>query len=447
MLQPLQLQDVSDHFGKEIAELRDFLSKAGHPALDTPETLGGIAARLRTDRAYRRDLTSNIWVVIHEGGDQTTYSDLLGMLTLAAAGPHLAATADENDAHELLHFLMEARRSYDLVSHASNLPARPVESAVRRAPEPVFLRPVIPIHSVEVAEEDEVEVQDDSREIIWMAAAACLLVALLFGVWWHYKSLANHDAAAALALRSNAPAVQPSVSTFTEAPAVPIHRSSTPAAAARRYVAPSAPSTKPSPVTATARVAALPRANAQPNSAKNKVAAAQPPAPIVRPRLTTPAVRTPLTADEIAAENNPPPFHLLRRQPLSSSANGNNTLIAEPSPTSSPSVATNENNPSSTIHGGVVHPISLGAMASNVMYSPAPAYPTEASAAHVEGEVKLEAEVDSDGNVTSTRVISGPPLLREAATDALEHWRYRPYMYDGKPISMNALVVMDFKLP
>jgi TonB family protein len=81
------------------------------------------------------------------------------------------------------------------------------------------------------------------------------------------------------------------------------------------------------------------------------------------------------------------------------------------------------------------------------MYSPAPAYPTEASAAHVEGEVKLEAEVDSDGNVTSTRVISGPPLLREAATDALEHWRYRPYMYDGKPISMNALVVMDFKLP
>jgi TonB family protein len=89
----------------------------------------------------------------------------------------------------------------------------------------------------------------------------------------------------------------------------------------------------------------------------------------------------------------------------------------------------------------------LGAMAANVMYSPAPSYPTAASAARVQGEVKVEAEVDRDGNVTSTRVISGPPLLREAATDAIEHWRYRPYLYDGKPISMSALVVMDFKLP
>ena len=55
--------------------------------------------------------------------------------------------------------------------------------------------------------------------------------------------------------------------------------------------------------------------------------------------------------------------------------------------------------------------------------------------------------MDQDGNVTSARVISGPPLLREAAADAVEHWRYRPYLYDGKPISMSALVVMDFKLP
>ncbi len=86
-------------------------------------------------------------------------------------------------------------------------------------------------------------------------------------------------------------------------------------------------------------------------------------------------------------------------------------------------------------------------MAANVTYSPAPSYPPAASAAHVQGEVKIEAEVGPDGNVSSARVISGPPLLREAAVSAIEQWRYRPYVADGHPITMSALIVMDFQLP
>ena len=56
------------------------------------------------------------------------------------------------------------------------------------------------------------------------------------------------------------------------------------------------------------------------------------------------------------------------------------------------------------------------------------------------------AEVGRDGSVVSTRVISGPPLLCDAAANALQQWRYRPYMYAGKPIATNATVVMDFQL-
>jgi TonB family protein len=86
-------------------------------------------------------------------------------------------------------------------------------------------------------------------------------------------------------------------------------------------------------------------------------------------------------------------------------------------------------------------------MAANVTYSPAPAYPPAASDAHVQGEVKLEAEVDPDGNVASARVISGPPLLRDAAVNAVEHWHYRPYLAEGRPIYTNTQIVMDFQLP
>jgi len=78
-------------------------------------------------------------------------------------------------------------------------------------------------------------------------------------------------------------------------------------------------------------------------------------------------------------------------------------------------------------------------MASNLLYSPVPAYPAAASASHVQGEVKLSADVDRNGNVASVRVISGPPLLRDAALDAVQRWRYRPYISSGGPIPMAAI--------
>jgi TonB family protein len=64
----------------------------------------------------------------------------------------------------------------------------------------------------------------------------------------------------------------------------------------------------------------------------------------------------------------------------------------------------------------------------------------------VQGQVRLEAEVDRSGNVISTRIVSGPALLQEAAVNAVHNWQYRPYLYDGKPVAVNATVVMDFQL-
>jgi TonB family protein len=96
---------------------------------------------------------------------------------------------------------------------------------------------------------------------------------------------------------------------------------------------------------------------------------------------------------------------------------------------------------------GTVRATTLGVSASRVVYSPTPAYPPAASAAHVQGEVKLQAAVDRDGNVASLRVISGPPLLREAALDAAQRWRYRPNMAGGEPTSMSAITVFAFQLP
>ena len=89
---------------------------------------------------------------------------------------------------------------------------------------------------------------------------------------------------------------------------------------------------------------------------------------------------------------------------------------------------------------------SAGIMAANLVSSPAPLYPAQASAAQVQGEVIIEAIVGRDGEVVDTRVISGPPLLREAARSAVGRWRYRPYEVDGTPTEIATTARVDFRL-
>ncbi len=89
---------------------------------------------------------------------------------------------------------------------------------------------------------------------------------------------------------------------------------------------------------------------------------------------------------------------------------------------------------------------STGIMAANVMWSPTPTYPAAASAAKVQGEVTVHAVVGEDGRVVRARVVSGPPLLREAALDAVERWRYRPYLAYGKPSEIATTAIVDFTL-
>lgn len=89
---------------------------------------------------------------------------------------------------------------------------------------------------------------------------------------------------------------------------------------------------------------------------------------------------------------------------------------------------------------------SSGVMAANLIASPAPAYPPAARDAHVEGEVIVEAVVSRDGEVISARVVSGPPLLQQAAREAVERWHYRPFLVDGHPAEIATTARIEFHL-
>jgi len=52
-----------------------------------------------------------------------------------------------------------------------------------------------------------------------------------------------------------------------------------------------------------------------------------------------------------------------------------------------------------------------------------------------------------DGTLRDIKAIEGPPLLAQAAVDAVKYWRYKPYMLDGKPVKNEVRINVDFKLP
>jgi protein TonB len=89
--------------------------------------------------------------------------------------------------------------------------------------------------------------------------------------------------------------------------------------------------------------------------------------------------------------------------------------------------------------GGDVKPARL-------LKSVPPVYPQAARSQRLAGNVQLDAFIDTSGNVSATRVISGPTLLHEAAVTAVKQWKYEPAQLDGKPTSMHLTVTVQFRL-
>lgn len=73
-----------------------------------------------------------------------------------------------------------------------------------------------------------------------------------------------------------------------------------------------------------------------------------------------------------------------------------------------------------------------------------PIYPAMARAAGVEGRVVIETSIEKDGSIKDSKVISGPPMLRQAALDALRQWKYQPGTLNGEPVPVQITVTIQF---
>ena len=78
--------------------------------------------------------------------------------------------------------------------------------------------------------------------------------------------------------------------------------------------------------------------------------------------------------------------------------------------------------------------------------APHPAYPELAKRARIQGVVKLQVKVKTDGSVEVEKILQGEPVLAEAAIEAVKKWRANPASINGTRVETISTVTFDFEL-
>ena len=482
MFLPSQLADISKRFQVDVEDLQVLLQEEGLP-VGSAECLQELASRLGSDPRFRRDVAFMVQSMIgreraESGSVEPGSMDILGVLVVAAAGTqHIIEGASRQQVmRELLRFVIQQRAPATAPTLTAVAPIVQRRASARDTAPPPFevareFTPQVPTP----AEPDlaaarsplRLEREDSGRaRVRWSIGALAVLIVVAAGlaIWRSDSGSISRErprlsAAASQPLPAHPAASKPPPPAAEPLPAAVPHHSqparqsrrrwTRPPARQTRYLEPAQPSLPiPMPASTPQKITEKPfqvQNSSKPDQSMTastvQPARPHPESPSVSlPAGTTRQTGTPGSIDvnkvfahpeaALAAadiQTPPPVFH--PHDPV---------LIARNAPASAalkPQVQ------------GTVHLGSTGTMAGHLMFSPEPEYPAQAIAAGLQGQVTVRAIVGPQGNVIDAHVVSGPPLLREAALDAVGRWRYRPYEEDGKPIAIATTAILDFEIP
>jgi protein TonB len=90
--------------------------------------------------------------------------------------------------------------------------------------------------------------------------------------------------------------------------------------------------------------------------------------------------------------------------------------------------------------------VSSGVAQGLLIHQVTPKYPPLARQTRIQGTVVLQAVIGKDGTVQNLHVLSGHPMLTQAAMDAVKQWRYKPYYVNGEPVEADTQINVNFTL-
>jgi protein TonB len=96
-----------------------------------------------------------------------------------------------------------------------------------------------------------------------------------------------------------------------------------------------------------------------------------------------------------------------------------------------------------------IEPVILPeAVAMSLLAQPVDAvYPDTAKASAQRGSVVLQVLIGRDGAVQDAKFLQGSLVFARAAIDAVRQWRFKPYTMNGRAVSVQSLITLNFKPP
>jgi len=158
-----------------------------------------------------------------------------------------------------------------------------------------------------------------------------------------------------------------------------------------------------------------------------------------------PATRTSLNAGSQTAAVPPTAEKPTQVPPAESTRQESPPQQVKP-PVQPPLQSTNKARPRADAADLGLQEISGAASEGMILSRTMPAYPAAAQARGVSGTVVLSILISPSGNVSKVEPVSGPPMLQQAAMDAVRTWRYRPYILEGQAVPVKTTVSVTFNL-
>ena len=170
---------------------------------------------------------------------------------------------------------------------------------------------------------------------------------------------------------------------------------------------------------------------------------APPPPTTVAPVVTTPQHSDPFTAapPPVASAVRPAPPKIPEQHTASTPANVPSSLKSHMA-SMTPDAGGNKS-PESAMQS--IEPVSIPELTERALLIEQPeiAYPTNPKAQP--GTVILQVLIGRDGTVQDAKFMQGSLAFARSAIDGVKLWKFKPYVMNGRPVSVQTLLTISFK--
>jgi TonB family protein len=167
------------------------------------------------------------------------------------------------------------------------------------------------------------------------------------------------------------------------------------------------------------------------------------------PATITRTVLPPLDVEVVAGDNHRTvrpgtnSVHV-ELQPESSSQSPAAPVSEVSTPVASAPVATET---TATVTTNAAERVQMSAATADVVtQSVEPGYPLLARQMKVQGSVVLQALIGRDGLIQDLHILSGPPILANAAQEAVRQWHFKPHLEGAEAVETQAKITVNFTI-